>query len=100
MKSITMETFNIRTKYGQEEVVLTILEESEYYLVIYYGGIFGALYKECKNWELLTDNEIAAGHLPRYERGMPGERIEIEWSDHLVQRIGTEIELYLEDDTA
>lgn len=98
MKSAAMKPFNIKTKYGQQEVVLTILKEDKYFLIIYYGGIFGALQQECKNWELLPDNEIAIGHLPHYERGAPGERIEIEWSDHLVQRIGTEIELYLEDD--
>lgn len=92
-----METFNIRTKYGQEEIVLTILEEEAYFLVIYYGGIFGAVAKECGNWEQVPDDEIAAGHLPKYERAMPGERIEMEWSDHLVQRIGNEIDLYMED---
>lgn len=93
-----MQTFNIKTTYGDEQIVLTILEENNYYLVIYYGGIFGAVRQPKGNWEKVPDDDIVTGHLPQYEPGQPGERVEIEWNEELVQDIGSEIELWLENE--
>jgi hypothetical protein len=46
----------------------------------------------------VAQNKITTGDLPLYEPGRVGERIEIELSDHVVDRIGWEINLYENDD--
>ena len=74
---------------------MTILEENDYYLVIYYGKIFGAVRRKGDAWIQVADEEIEAGHLPRYEPGQPGERVEISWSSELVNQIGTQIAAHL-----
>jgi hypothetical protein len=94
-----MEPFNIRISYGTNEVTLTILPDDEgYYKVIYFGGILGAVCYDGKDWDLVERDKISAGDLPLYEPGPVGERIEIELTDHVVDRIGWEINLYENDD--
>jgi len=35
--------FNIKFGYGQKEVTLTILPQKDYFKIIYFGGIMGAV---------------------------------------------------------
>ena len=93
-----MKPYNIKISYGKDEVTLTILPSGEYYKVIYYGGILGGVCFDGKDWDLLDADQIIAGDLPLYEPGRVGERIEIELTDHVVERIGWEINLYENDD--
>jgi hypothetical protein len=94
-----MEPYNIKISYGTKEVTLTILPTAEgYYKVIYFGGILGGVCYDGKDWDLMEQHKITAGDLPFYEPGPVGERIEIELNDHVVDRIGWEINLYENDD--
>lgn len=86
-----MAPFNIKINYHSEEISFTILPENDYFLVIYFGGVFGALHQKVKQWVQLPNNEIAPGPLPPYEKAAPGERLEIDWSPNLVKLIGTQI---------
>jgi len=62
-----MEPFNIRIPNNDEEVTLTILPEQDYFKIIYFGGILGAIKEFEGAWELLPEEEIAAGDLPFYD---------------------------------
>ena len=85
------EAFNIKIGYGGKEVTLTILQHKDYFKVIYFGGIMGAVRKVDENWELLEVEEIDAGDLPRYNADLKGERLEIILDEHTVGTIGREI---------
>lgn len=88
-----MEVFNIKIGFGENEVTLTILPVEEYYKVIYYGGVLGALRMEDDNetWEKVPDEEVEAGDLPFYKHDLTADRLDIMLDEHTVQRIGEEI---------
>lgn len=88
------EAFNIKIGYGNKEVTLTILEEEDYYKVIYFGGIMGAVRASDGDWDLLDPEEVAAGDLPQYTPDLKGERLEIVLDEHTIESIGREIELH------
>lgn len=62
-----MEPFNIHIHNKDEEVTLTILPENNYFKLIYFGGIIGAIKEFDGGWELLPEEEIEAGGLPFYD---------------------------------
>lgn len=94
-----MKPFNIRVRYGSGEVTLTILpEEKGNFKIVYYGGILGGIKKVNKEWDLIPLEEVAGGDLPLYEPKHGQERVDIELTDHMVDRIGEEIDLNLEGD--
>lgn len=86
------EAFNIRVGYGKKEVTLTILKEKDYYKVIYFGGIMGAVRHDRNEWVLMKTTEIPAGDLPVYTPELKGERLEIVFDEHTARAIGKEIE--------
>lgn len=93
------EAFNIKVGYGEKEVTLTILPHPEdYYKVIYFGGIMGAVCRVDGEWDLITATEIEAGDLPLYVPDLKGERLELVLDDLTIEAIGREIELYYLDD--
>jgi hypothetical protein len=62
-----MEPFNIHIQHNDEEVTLTVLPEKDYFKLIYFGGIIGAIRESEGEWELLEEEEIEAGGLPLFE---------------------------------
>lgn len=62
-----MKPFNIQIQHNNEEVTLTILPEHDYYKIVYFGGIIGAIKELNGQWELLAEEEIDAGSLPFYD---------------------------------
>lgn len=62
-----MKPFNIHIQNNEQEVTLTILPEQDYYKIIYFGGIIGAIKEFDGGWELLPEEEIEAGSLPFYD---------------------------------
>lgn len=92
------ETFNIKIGYGSKEVTLTILHHKNYYKVIYFGGIMGAVQQVDEDWELMDPEAVDAGDLPQYTADLKGERLEIVLDEHTVDAIGTEIEHFYWDD--
>lgn len=96
-----MDSFNIKIAYGTNEILLSILpSQNNTYKIIYYGGILGTICHDGKDWELVTVEETFQDHLPPYRPGEIGERVEIELTDHVVDRIGWEIELELFEEVA
>jgi len=92
-----MEPFNIRVRYGSGEVTLTILPENkENFKIVYYGGILGGIKKENKEWDQIPLEDVAGADLPLYEPKYGEERIKIELTGHVIDRIGEEIDLHLE----
>jgi len=88
------EAFNIKIGYGNREVTLTILEDENYYKVIYFGGIMGAIHALDGDWDLINPEKVEAGDLPQYTPDLKGERLEIVLDEYTVGAIGREIELY------
>ncbi len=62
-----MEPFNIRITHYGKEITLTINPENDYFKIIYYGGIVGAIKKVGEQWELLKEEDIEPGGLPLYD---------------------------------
>ena len=88
-----MEVFNIKIGFGRNEVTLTILPAANYYKVIYYGGILGAVRTEDDNetWEKVPDEEIETGGLPFYRHDLKADRLDVVLDNVTVHRIGEEI---------
>lgn len=88
-----MEVFNIKIGFGANEVTLTILPAEEYYKVIYFGGILGAIRLEDDNetWEKVPDEEVDPGDLPLYKHDLTADRLDVVLDEHTVHRIGDEI---------
>lgn len=93
-----MEPFNIKISHGSRQLTLTILPlEDDVFKIIYYNGILGGVKKQRKQWELLSLDEVAGEDLPFYEPKHGEDRIEIELTEQIADRIGVEIELHLEE---
>lgn len=91
--------FNIKVGYGENEVTLTILPVREnYYKVIYFGGVMGAVCFNGEDWDSIEKEDIEAGDLPLYEPELNGERLEIVLDQFTIDAIGEEIELHDMDD--
>lgn len=88
------KAFNIRFGYGEKEVTLTILPDDDYYKIIYYGGILGAVYNLDGEWDFLEVENLQAGDLPFYTPDLTGERLEIVLDENAAYAIGEEIEMY------
>ena len=89
-----MEPFNIKVGFGDNEVTLTILPMVDFYKVIYYGAILGAIKYEndTDGWEIMSRDEYEAGDLPFYTHDLSSDRLEFVLDDNTVDHIGTEIE--------
>lgn len=92
------EAFNIKIGYGTREVTLTMLEHEDYYKVIYFGGIMGAVQQTDGDWVLMNPEHIEAGDLPQYAPDLKVERLEIVLDEPTVNAIGREIEQYHSDE--
>lgn len=86
--------FNIKIGYGQREVTLTIFVREEYFEVIYFGGVMGAVRYLNGEWELLQAEEIELGELPLYTPDFKKERLEVVMDENTVRAIGEEIKLH------
>lgn len=86
------EAFNIKLGYGSKEVTLTMLKHKDYFKVIYFGGIMGAVQKVDSDWYLMNQEDIDAGDLPQYVPDLKDERLEIVLDERTAEAIGREIE--------
>lgn len=88
-----MEPFNIHIQNDNQEITLTVLPESDYFKLIYFGGIIGAMRESNGEWELLPEEEIEPGALPFYDykHGID-EQPKLELSLPKINQIAAEIE--------
>lgn len=86
--------FNIKIGYGKNEVTLTILPKEEYFKVIYFGGIMGAVRCVDGDWDLIEPDGLEGGDLPLYTPDLKGERLEVVLDENTVDMIGREIEQF------
>jgi len=87
-----MEPFNIKISIADCQITLTILPTSDYYKIVYYGGILGAITVVNSHWELVAPENLEAGDLPPYHNNTDDHRVEIELHHQNIQLIGEEIE--------
>lgn len=94
----TMKPFNIRIRYGSEEITLAVIPvENGDFRIVYYNTILAGMKKNNNEWCLLTPEEVAGGDFPLYEPKIGEDRIIIDLTDQFTERIAEEIDLYLED---
>lgn len=90
-----MKPFNIQINEASTPITLTLLPTDEdYFKVIYYGGILGAIsfnHKK-KKWELVPPNNVEAGDLPPYTARSDDERVPLKLDFETIVKIGAEIE--------
>ncbi|WP_158799737.1 hypothetical protein [Pedobacter sp. L105] len=88
-----MEVFNVKIGFGENELTLTILPTDNYYKVIYYGGVLGAIRPEDNHasWEKVPDEDVEAGDLPLYKHDLTADRLDIVLDESTVNLIGEEI---------
>lgn len=88
-----MEPFNIHIPHKGREITLTIQPHSDYFKIIYNGGIVGAIRNHGNDWELMEEQDIAPGDLPLYDYKM-GYNEEEKFELHLfeINQIAGEIE--------
>lgn len=95
-----MEPFNIKIQYQDTEVTLTLLPDvDDHYLIVYYGGILGGVYKVNGDWKLTNPESIAIENLPKYRPSLQKNRVEILLTDQIAAAIGKRIEEHLETHT-
>ena len=90
-----MEPFNVKISIDQTEVTLTILPtEENYFKVVYYGGVLGAVDydQKSKNWKLVAPEKVTTGDLPPYSNVLDQNRVEIVLDSVTIVKIGIEIE--------
>lgn len=88
-----MEPFNIRIQNNDQEVTLTVLPENNYFKLIYFGGIIGAIREFEDGWELLPEEEIEPGALPFYDyKNGIDEQPKLKLSLPKINQIAAEIE--------
>ena len=90
-----MDPFNIKVSYQDQVVSLTILPETAYYKIIYYGAIVGAVRKVASDWKAVPAEEIAPGDLPLYDykQSNTAEQPNFKLDNTTIIQIGKEIEL-------
>lgn len=89
-----MKVFNIKIGFGENEVTLTVLPvENDYYKIIYYGEILGAIRLEADNetWEKVPDETLEAGDLPFFKHDFSSDRLDVILDESTVRKIGEEI---------
>lgn len=62
-----METFNINIEHEGEPVTLTVIPENDYFKIVYFEGILGAIKKAGSDWELLKEGEFEAGYFAPFD---------------------------------
>jgi hypothetical protein len=68
-----MSPFNIKIEHAGKEITLTIIPENDYFKIVYFGAIVGAIRKVETDrkieieWELVEADEVEPGNLPWYD---------------------------------
>ncbi|MGF1922714.1 MAG: hypothetical protein ACQUHE_00940 [Bacteroidia bacterium] len=91
-----MDPFNIQIEDEQELLTLTILPENDYFKIVYFGGVIGAVRKLDSEWLLLTEEEIEVAGLPLYDykKGL-GMEAKLELDLPKINQITAQIENFI-----
>jgi hypothetical protein len=72
-----MTAFNIEIEHNDQRITLAIIPKDDYFKIIYFGGILGAIRKQGSDWILLEAAEI------EHEELLPFDYKLNEGSDHI-----------------
>ncbi|TCD11004.1 hypothetical protein EZ449_05755 [Pedobacter frigidisoli] len=89
---IFMTAFNIKFEHEGKKVTLTIIPKDDYYLIVYFGGILGAIRNRDTDWMLLKKEEINNGALSYYDHSSESSAIKITLGTAEINQIAGEIE--------
>lgn len=65
-----MEPFNITINHLGSDLTLTVIPTANYYRLVYFGGIIGAVKKQDLSWAWVPEHEIEISELPLYDYKM------------------------------
>jgi hypothetical protein len=90
-----MVPFNIQIDHGDEKITLTIIPKEDYYIIVYFGSILGAIRKMGLDWILLQQDEIDPGMLEYFDHKQNFEGTRLSLGIHEINLIAGEIENHL-----
>ena len=90
-----MVPFNIQIDHGDDKITLTIIPKEDYYTIVYFGGILGAIRKMGPDWILLQQEEIDPGALEHFDHKQNFEVTRLSLGIHEINLIAGEIENHL-----
>lgn len=90
-----MAPFNIQIDHGDDKITLTIIPKKDYYIIVYCGGILGAIRKMGLDWILLQLEDIDPGMLEYFDYKLNSEATQVSLGIHEINLIAGEIENHL-----
>ena len=90
-----MTSFNIQIDHGDKKITLTIIQEEDYYMILYSGSILGAIRKTGSDWILLQREQIIPGELPYFDHELIPTDPQLSLGIHEINLIAGEIENHL-----
>ncbi|TCD00721.1 hypothetical protein EZ449_19665 [Pedobacter frigidisoli] len=87
-----MTAFNIRFEHAGNTVTLTIIPKDDYYLIVYFGGILGAIRNRDTDWVILKKEDINHGELSYYDHTTESAATKITLGTAEINQIAGEIE--------
>lgn len=95
----SVETFNINISHEGEPVTLTVIPENEYFKIVYFEGILGAIKNDGSDWKLLQEGEFEPGYFAPFDYKLTNhheKKITLGMAE--INQIGGEIENHLSQD--
>ena len=86
-----MVPFHIQIDHGDDKITLTIIPKKDYYIIVYFGGILGAIRKIGLDWILLQQEEIDPGMLEYFDHKLNAEATQVSLGVHEINLIAGEI---------
>ena len=90
-----MKAFNINIDHRGKELTLTIIPFEDYYKIVYFGGILGAVKQVGSGWILLTQEQIDPGQFAPYDYKLTPEGEDISLGIDEINQIAGAIENHL-----
>ncbi|RDC56149.1 hypothetical protein DU508_11050 [Pedobacter chinensis] len=91
-----MTSFNVHIDHNGDNLTLTIIPKEDYFKIVYFGGILGALRKQGTDWILMEESEIDPGELAPFDYKLTPDGVHISLDSHEINQISEQIEHYLE----
>ena len=87
-----MVPFNIEIDHGEDKIILTIVPKEDYYIIVYFGNILGAIRKTGADWILLQREDIDPGTLKYFDHKLNSQDMHLSLGIHEINLIAGEIE--------
>lgn len=87
-----MKAFNIHIIHKNERITLTIIPHNDYFKIVYFEGIIGAVKKAGSKWNLMPEEAIEPGEFAPYDYKLTTDGGKIVLGPSEVNQIAEQIE--------